>query len=150
VILLGIGTAYWRDRWGVAHIGLSALVIVGLTWLAVRFEEAPTRVRRLWLAALAIDVLLGIVLHFHLQATMHLAPTAPAALLRGQVLEFSPVATKNMLLQLVLGYRFVGDGGPAAALIVALLALLLIMAARQAVRRLAASSPPNPTPHAPA
>jgi hypothetical protein len=81
---------------------------------------------------------------------MHLAPTAPAALLRGQVLEFSPVATKNMLLQLVLGYRFVGDGGPAAALIVALLALLLIMAARQAVRRLAASSPPNPTPHAPA
>jgi hypothetical protein len=148
-ILLGVATAYWRDRWGVAHICLAAVVVIGLTWLTARLGETGATARRIWAAALLVDAILGIALHFYLQATMRLTPGAPADLLHGRLLEFSPVSTKNMLLKLILGYNFVGDGGPPPFLVIALLAVFLVLAVRQ---MFAARGEPRVAPdlHAPA
>ncbi|HWA09847.1 MAG TPA: hypothetical protein VG838_10385 [Opitutaceae bacterium] len=140
-ILLSIATAYWRDRWGVAHIGLSPVVLIGLAWLAARWEEAPVAIRRLWAAALAVDATLGLALHFYLQHTLHASASDLPALLRGQTVEFSPVSTKNLLLKQILGYRFVGDGGPPPLLLLMLLAVTAVIAVRQVTAAPASSRP---------
>lgn len=132
MIFLGISAASWRDRWGVVHICLPALIVIGLTWLAVQLESAPAAVRRLWAAGLALDFALGIALHFYLQATLHLIPTALTELAQGKLLEFGPITTKNMLLKFILGYDFVADGALSPFLVLALLAMLLVLALRQA------------------
>jgi hypothetical protein len=129
-ILLSIATAYWRDRWGVAHIGLSAVVLIGLAWLAARWEETPARIRRFWAAALVLDAALGLALHFYLQHILHVSLRDLPALLRGQPIEFSAVSSKNLLLKQALGYRFVGDDGPPALLVLAVLAGLIALAVR--------------------
>jgi hypothetical protein len=130
-ILLSVATAYWRDRWGVVHIGLSAVVLIGLAWLAARWDETPSRIRRLWAAALGLDAACGLALHFYLQHILRVSVQDLPALLHGQPVEFSAVSSKNLLLKQILGYRFIGDDGPPAALILPLLAVLLILAIRQ-------------------
>ena len=132
VITLGIASAYWPDRWGVVHICLLPMVIIGLAWLAARLGDVPARVRPIWAGALIVDAALGIALQFYLQATVILAPTALSDLTQGKLLEFSKVTTKNMLLKLALGDKFVADGGLAPGLIVALLSMLMMLAAKQA------------------
>ncbi|HVT73980.1 MAG TPA: hypothetical protein VHD61_12660 [Lacunisphaera sp.] len=142
-ILLSVATAYWRDRWGVVHIGLSAVVLIGLAWLAARWEETPARVRRFWAIALGLDAALGLALHFYLQHILRVPAQDLPALLRGQPIEFSAVSSKNLLLKQILGYRFVGDDGPPAALVLTLLAVLVVLALRQvAIGAAAARSAP--------
>lgn len=131
VIALGLAMVYWTDRWGVVHICLLPVVIIGVTWLAARFGDVPPLVRRVWAGALVVDTALGIALQFYLQATVHLAPNALSVLVQGQVPELSRVTTKNMLLKHILGYQFVADGSLAPGLVVALLLMLMILAAKQ-------------------
>lgn len=131
VIALGLATVYWTDRWGVVHICLLPVVIIGVAWLAARFGDVPLLVRRVWAGALMVDTALGIALQFYLQATVHLAPNALSVLAQGKIPELSRVATKNMLLKLILGYKFVADGSLAPSLVVALLSMLIILAAQR-------------------
>jgi len=133
IILLAIMTASWPDRWGVVHICLSALVIIGLSWIAARLPDAPKIVRRLWMVALGIDATLGIAIHFYLQAIIRPDFTALAFVNTGKIFQYGVVTTKNMLLKAILGYHFVADDGPTPALVVALLVLLLALAAKQTV-----------------
>jgi hypothetical protein len=144
VILLGIATASWRDRWGVAHICLPAIIITGLAWLAARLPETPANVRRWWMLALGLDLGFGIALHFYLQFIMRLEPNALVGLAQNRVLEFSHSATKNMLQELIAGYDFVIDGGLSPILLVALLIMLLALAVSQvfsALREVPRQSP---------
>lgn len=131
VIALGIATVYWTDRWGVVHICLVPVVIIGVAWLAARFGDVSPLVRRVWAGALVVDTTLGIALQFYLQATVHLALNALPDLTQPKIFELSLVATKNMLLKLILGYKFVSDGSLAPGLVVALLSMLVILAAQQ-------------------
>lgn len=62
-----------RDDWGLTHICLQPLVIIGLAWLASRLPSSSTPVRVLWLFGACTDLLLGIVLHYSAQA-LWLAP----------------------------------------------------------------------------
>jgi hypothetical protein len=130
-ITLGIAAAYWTDRWGVVHICLLTVVIIGLAWLAARFGDVPAFVRRLWAGALLADAVLGIALQFYLQATVHVAPITLSDLTQGKILELSQVATKNMLLKLIMGCKFVADGGFSPGWVVALLSTVILLVARQ-------------------
>ncbi len=143
VTLLGIATASWRDRWGVTHICLAAVIITGLAWLAARLSEIPAVVRRWWLLALALDLGFGIALHFYLQFTMRLAPDALVGLAQNRVLEFSHSATKNFLQELLSGYKFVIDGGLSPVLLIVLLTLMLALAVSQVFSALRAMPPPS-------
>jgi hypothetical protein len=68
VIVLGVGVHGQRDHWGLAHICLQALVILGLGFLTSRWFLLP----RGWRIALgvgaAFDFLAGIALHFGVQS----------------------------------------------------------------------------------
>ena len=129
---LGVAAAYWTDRWGVVHICLLPVVIIGFAWLAARFADVPTLVRRLWAGALLADALLGIVLQFYLQATVHVAPIALSDLTREGILELSRVTMKNMQLKLLMGCKFIADGGFSSSWVVALLSVVMILVAWQA------------------
>ncbi len=133
VILLGIMTASWLDRWGVAHICLSALVVIGLAWCAARLPTAPAAVRHLWMAALGIDATLGIAIHFYLQGIIRPDFTMLPFINTGTVFPYGLVTTKNILLKSILGYNFVADGGPAPPLVITLLVMLLVLATKQAL-----------------
>ena len=134
VLLLSVATASWPDRWGFAHIYLPALVVMGLALVAARLGDMPAGIRRCWMAALALDWVRGIVLHFYLQATIRVPPNAFTDLMQGKTFEYGLVTTKNLLFKLVCGYTFVADGNLAPGLVVAFLLMLGILAGKQALR----------------
>lgn len=68
VIVAGVAVHTQRDPRGLAHICLQPLVHIGLAWLAARLNDASRGVRLGWAFGAAIDLLLGIVLHYGLQA----------------------------------------------------------------------------------
>lgn len=67
VVLLGVATHGQRDHWGLTHICLQALVLLGLSFLAARWRGLG----RAWRVALAagatVDFAIGIALHFAVQ-----------------------------------------------------------------------------------
>ena len=108
---------------GLAHVVLQPLVILGIMFLAARFEVWPRAVRWIASAGLGLDVLMGVALHFWFQATPipGLAgtprPTGPPLqdLLVGSALE-------NRSLQSRYDVVFIGNDLRACAWIPALLA----------------------------
>jgi hypothetical protein len=67
VILVGIAVHGARDTWGLAHICLQAVVVLGLAYLAARWAALSPIWRVVLLAGAAVDFLLGIALHFAVQ-----------------------------------------------------------------------------------
>ena len=69
-LVVGLGTAAHSqaDRYGLAHISLQPLVLLGLVWLAAEADRLPRWLGRIWAAGLAIDFSLGILLHFAVQS----------------------------------------------------------------------------------
>lgn len=67
VILLGVGTHGGRDHWGLAHICLQPLVLLGLAFLAARWKTLSQAWRLLLIAGATIDFMFGIALHFAVQ-----------------------------------------------------------------------------------
>lgn len=67
VILLGIISHGARDEWGLTHICLQALVILGIAFLASRWEELGDGWRRFLVGGLTFDLICGIALHFAVQ-----------------------------------------------------------------------------------
>ncbi len=138
--VLGIASISWADRWGVVHICLTPLVLIGLTWLAPCVPGGSAWLRRLWYAALAVDALFGIAMHFCVQAITRVPAAMIPEIVRGGVLPFGEIATRNFLLKLYTQSRFMADGGPPPVLLAMLLALFALLALRQAM----SSLPPPP------
>ena len=133
-VLLSIGVVSLPDRWGVAHVGLQPLVLLGLAWLAAQLPAFHRAGRALLAMALALDFSLGIALHFWVQ---HLAfPADMFARHRDQFLlsEHGYATWNNFLSKCALGLTFVGDLGVPVLPLVALLAALLALALRHALR----------------
>jgi succinate dehydrogenase/fumarate reductase cytochrome b subunit len=68
IVLLGIATVTAPDRWGLCHIGLQPLVLLGLALIAAHLESAPRALVRVFSLLLCLDVAFGIVLHFWVQS----------------------------------------------------------------------------------
>jgi hypothetical protein len=66
-IFLGVAVHGARDTWGLTHICLQPVVLFGLAVLAARTPKLPTSWRLVLLAGAAIDLCLGLVLHFGVQ-----------------------------------------------------------------------------------
>lgn len=124
LVLLVAAVSPWGDALGLAHIGLQALALMALAWLAARLPEAAPRVRIFFGALTAVDLMLGIVLHFGLQ-TLRWTPLE----------DLSPVARMNAQALRVWNLhpvrdRLGADDLAIAALLVALLLFSLVSARR--------------------
>lgn len=68
IILLGVAVHGARDTWGLAHICLQALLVLGLAYLAARWGSLGRGWRMVVVAGAALDFCLGIALHFAVQS----------------------------------------------------------------------------------
>jgi hypothetical protein len=138
-VILGVAVIGARDHWGLGHICLQTVVVLGLACLAARWPDLSRGWRRTLLAGAAVDFCLGIALHFAVQSyalDRWLAPDEPPLDL---LKSYSDSAFMNLAGKLAHHLRFLSDAFPrSGALVLALLAgiltLTLIRAAR-AVRR---------------
>jgi hypothetical protein len=67
-ILGGIGVQGGRETLGLAHTALQPLVMIGVAFLASRFEDWPRWLRWLFACGLLVDAGLGVILHFWIQS----------------------------------------------------------------------------------
>jgi hypothetical protein len=114
----------WGDALGLAQIGLQALALLGLAWLTARLPATTPGVRALFAALAAIDLALGIVLHFGLQ-TLRWAPLET----------LSPVARMNAVAQESWNLHPVGTWLTQDGLVVAAFLSALLIFALFSVRR---------------
>jgi 4-amino-4-deoxy-L-arabinose transferase-like glycosyltransferase len=68
VVLLGVASHGARDEWGLAHICLQALVLLGLAFLAARWSTLARGWRLALIAGATLDLAVGIVLHNGIQS----------------------------------------------------------------------------------
>lgn len=129
VILLGVATVGARDAWGLAHVCLQALVLLGVAFLAARWVGLS----RAWRLALAmgatVDLLLGIVLHGGVQSYAFDHWFAPGQAPDDLLTSYNEVALLNLNGKTVNHLAFLADGVTAPlALVLALLAAILMLA----------------------
>jgi hypothetical protein len=67
VIGLNAAVISWPDRWGSAHIGLHAMIFLGLAWVAGNWGGLSRALRHYLVIGLVIDAIFGIGLQFYLQ-----------------------------------------------------------------------------------
>ncbi len=133
---------------GSAHICLQPLVFAGLTWIAVRGAAAPAWLRRLWLAGLAVDFVLGIALHFSLQSLALIRALHPDETVVQLGARLGMLSAMNLHGKLVQQYRFLGDAlGDRQALLLGALAVpfaLALLRCRPAAGKMVLPVPATP------
>ena len=67
VFIVGVGVYGGVDRFGVAHICLQAMVLIGLAFMAAGFRLLPGGLRWVLIAGLAFDLGAGVLLHLSLE-----------------------------------------------------------------------------------
>ena len=135
-IVLGVAVHGARDTWGLAHICLQSLVVLGLAYLAARWPTLPRGWRIALVAGAAVDFTLGLALHFAVQCyalDRWLTPGRnPEAILRS----YSASSLMNAAGKMVNHVTFFRDEfGPPTALVPVLLAGAVLLAIARAARR---------------
>jgi len=138
-IPVGIAVHGQEDRFGLAHICLQPLILVGLAFLAGRFGGWTRPIRFLALSGLIVDAAIGILLHLRLESIPYpAAPLRPEWWQIGQrdLLIGSPQMNWN--LKTKEGLVFVGDllsdhAGALGIAIALLLGVVLYRLAREAI-----------------
>ena len=125
-ILLGVAVHGARDTWGLAHICLQAVVVLGLAYLAAHWAALGHNWRVILLTGAALDFLLGIALHFAVQnyaLDRWLTPNrSPVEIVQS----YSATSVMNAMGKLYHQLGFFHDAFPLpAALVLILLAGLL-------------------------
>jgi len=95
VVLLGVATHGARDTWGLAHICLQPLVLLGLAFLAARWTDLERGWRLVLVAGATIDFVLGIALHFAVQNFAVDRWLTPARDVRDVVTSYNAVTAGN-------------------------------------------------------
>lgn len=109
LIVLGIGSHSGRDHWGVAHICLQPLVLVGLACVAGRWHELAPSTRWLFVIGAGIDLVFGILLHYAAQGFIIDRWLNPDLPLEEIACSYNQTAGGNALIKLASDWRFVGD-----------------------------------------
>lgn len=137
--VLGVAVHGARDHWGLAHICLQTLLVLGLAVLAARWPALSRGWRRALIAGAFLDFGLGIVLNFGVQSfaldRWFAAGRPPLDLLTS----YSGSALMNLQGRLMhhlpfLSDLFPGSGGLVLALLAVILTLALFRAASAARR----------------
>lgn len=110
--LLGVAAHGPPDDFGVAHVTLQPLFLVGLAFLAVRLQGLPRIVRGLFVLGACLDLLLGIWLQFWLQSQPIVAwiqPMPDGVLTILDSAGLSAGAAQNAMDKQAWGLTFLGD-----------------------------------------
>jgi 4-amino-4-deoxy-L-arabinose transferase-like glycosyltransferase len=120
VIVVGIGVHGAPDAFGLGHICLQPLAMLGLVYLAFRFRSLPAWARGLLGLGVAVDALLGLFLHFQVLHYDY------RDVMRINELAFvlGPSVTNNAIWKAEKQVRFVGDYAQSAVVMAALAAAL--------------------------
>ena len=140
--LLGLLVVGAFEDYGVAHICLQALVVLGLAFLAAEIPGLPPLLRSVLWTGLVLDFLLGVVLHFYVEHQdlalfwneANPPPGSPGSP-RGVPPPMLDALFSNLLSKYHFNLTFVGDAGPAPWLLAAFLACLLLVVILWQVRR---------------
>ncbi len=124
-VFLGVAVHGARDTWGLTHICLQPLVLLGLAFLAAAWPQLSRGWRTLLIAGAAVDFVFGIALHFAVQHLAFERWGGPAAFAAWQS-NASESAVMNMAAKLQHQLRFFGDAlaAPSSVIVAFLLALL--------------------------
>lgn len=141
VVLLGVASHAPRDEWGLTHICLHALVLLGLAWLAGHWETLP----RAWRLAVGLgavaDALTGILLHFSVQGFLIDRWLGGPDWVHTARTHYNAIANGNLAHKFQAGFLLVSDLLPfPGELVLALLAALLMLAVVRVRRALPAPS----------
>jgi hypothetical protein len=135
-ILLGVAVHGARDTWGLAHICLQAVVVLGLAYLAARWATLSHNWRVVLLTGAALDFLLGIALHFAVQNYALDRWFTPDRSPLTIVQSYSETSVMNAMGKLYHQLGFFHDAfNLPAALVLALLTAILTLALARATRR---------------
>lgn len=150
-ILLGLLVPGGRDHNGAAHVSLQPLIVLGLAFLAAEIPNLTRWLRGVLWTGLALDFILGVVLHFsveHMGLSL-VPPESPA--LRAAALSPANLPSlwtegflSNLLAKYYFGLTFVGDAGLSPGLVAAFLACLLALAVWWQIRAVT-SAPGDPS-----
>ena len=143
VVGLGVATHGARDHWGLTHICLQGLVLLGLAFLAARWATLCRPWRLALVAGAAVDFALGIALQFAVQSyacdRWFAAGRDPNDTLRS----YSEPAFMNLAGKIQNQLDFFTDVfNPPPALVLALLAVILMLALMR-VRSASPCPPPS-------
>jgi len=139
-VLLVCFTTYGdRDHYGLGHLWLHALVLLGLAFLASRWATLEAPWRRLLLFGWGLDFTLGIGLQFAVEDFALDRWLTPERNLGEVISSYTGVAQENLKDKIIAHQQYFADllGVPAPVVIAFLLALL-VLAGWQAAR----SAPP--------
>ena len=140
IVIAGILVHTPLEDWGLAHICLQPLVIIGLAWIATRLPGLPAAALVGYILFSLWDAGTGIVLHFLIEAHTFYADTLAAAHGWGfEITRLTRSAGLNYGAKSVYGLDFFADtvGLPAfliAAGLLVLLALMIVRLRRETVR----------------
>jgi len=137
--VVGIAAVSEKNEWGLAHICLQPLVLMGIVLVAATLPALPPSLRVLALAGYAVDFALGILLHFN--AENHIFQLVPGPGGQSMVLNTAGLSSqsavnwgsKEIRGWVFWGDHFVGLATPIQASLVLVLALLLHRMVRQAM-----------------
>ncbi|MBS0664169.1 MAG: hypothetical protein JSR48_12965 [Verrucomicrobia bacterium] len=134
-IFLGVAVHGARDHWGLGHICLQALVVLGLAALAARWTDLGKAWRVLLVAGAGVDLVLGIALNFGVQGYLldrWLAAGRPSQEL---LQSYSDSAFMNLAGKITHRLVFLADVLPVTpALVLGALAVILAVALARAAR----------------
>lgn len=108
-VVLGIAVHAGRDHWGLAHICLQPLVLLGLALLAADWDALSLAWRRIALAGAGIDLALGIALQFGAESLLLDQWLAPGRSGAETIASYSAAAGINLRAKRQGGWTFFGD-----------------------------------------
>lgn len=127
-VVLGVAVHGARDTWGLAHICLQPLVLLGLAALAARVPAAPPLLRAGLVLGAAFDFVAGIALHLAVQNFAFERLAGPAALATWQN-DHTAAAVMNLAGKLRHELVFFADTLPLPPALLAVAGLGLLGAA---------------------
>lgn len=136
VVLLGVAVHGARDTWGLGHICLQGLVVLGLAYLAAHWTALSRGWRIVLIAGAVCDFFLGIALHFSVQSFLFDGWFSPEHPLDPTLPDYSLVTRMNAAAKSYHHLAFFSEASLVPpALVLVLLAVILGVALARARQR---------------
>jgi hypothetical protein len=135
IVVLSFASYGDRDHYGIGHICLQSLVLLGVAFLASRWRNLGPAWRRLLWIGWGVDFLLGVVLQLAIEDFALDRWLRPAWNLQQVSQSYAVVAQANLSEKIIAHFSYFADIVPTPpALLLALLGALLCMALVRARR----------------
>jgi len=136
ISILGVAVHGGRGEWGLAHICLQPLVILGLAFLAAAWDSLEQPWRWLLIGGAVLDFTLGIALQFSMQGFLLEYWSSPGTPLLDISKNYSPATMVNLNGKHAFHFTFLGDHfGGRPVMVLLLLGALAALALSRAGRR---------------